>query len=171
MPLAVYVPYVTKQSDQPLRRFSGMFRYLFLIFLMLSLPAVAQTTVDGDTIKLNGTTYRLWGIDAAESHQSCADGWPAGTEATKALAGLMAGKAIACEAKTTDRYGRTVAICWANGGDLGAAMVRDGMAWAFTRYSSDYAFEEREALRLGLGVHKHQCEKPWDWRARIRSDR
>jgi hypothetical protein len=26
-----------------------------------------QTVVDGDTIKLNGTTYRIWGIDAAET--------------------------------------------------------------------------------------------------------
>jgi endonuclease YncB( thermonuclease family) len=112
-----------------------MFQYLFLSLLMLALPAAAQTIIDGDTIKLNGTTYRLWGIDAAENHQSCADGWPAGTEATKALAGLMAGKTIACEAKTTDRYGRTVAICRANGQDLGAAMVRDGMAWAFTAHS------------------------------------
>jgi endonuclease YncB( thermonuclease family) len=43
-------------------------------------PAVAQTVVDGDTLKLDGTTYRLWGIDAAEIHQTCGD-WPAGVVA------------------------------------------------------------------------------------------
>jgi hypothetical protein len=44
------------------------------------IPAAAQTITDGDTIKLNGTTCRLWGIDAAKKHQACADGWPAGVE-------------------------------------------------------------------------------------------
>jgi len=32
-------------------------------------PTVAQTVTDGDTIKLDGTTYRLWGIDAPETKQ------------------------------------------------------------------------------------------------------
>jgi endonuclease YncB( thermonuclease family) len=31
----------------------------------------------GDTIKVDGATYRLWGIDAPELHQSCPDGFPA----------------------------------------------------------------------------------------------
>lgn len=44
----------------------------------LALPAVAQVvTVDGDTLRLNGATYRLFGIDAAESRQWCGD-YPAG---------------------------------------------------------------------------------------------
>ena len=51
---------------------------------------------------------------------------------------LVKGKRIECEPETTDRYGRTVAICQADGVDLGIAMVRGGMAWAFVRYSHDY---------------------------------
>jgi hypothetical protein len=40
-------------------------------------------------------------------------------------------------------------------------------AWAFTRCSSDYISQERAAaIGAGLGVHAHNCEKPWDWRAR-----
>ena len=35
---------------------------------------VAQTVTDGDTIKLGGATYRLWGIDAPKTHEVCADG-------------------------------------------------------------------------------------------------
>jgi endonuclease YncB( thermonuclease family) len=35
--------------------------------LLLGLPATAQTITDGDTIKLNGVIYRLWGIDSPES--------------------------------------------------------------------------------------------------------
>jgi endonuclease YncB( thermonuclease family) len=48
-------------------------------------------------------------------------------------------------------------------------MVSSGMAWAFTRYSSDYISQERAAIGAGLGVHAHDCEKPWDWRARNRA--
>ena len=75
-----------------------------LAALVQSLPSVAQTITDGDTIKLNGTTYRLWGIDAAEKHQACADGWPAGVEASKALLKLMHGRTVTCEPRTKDRY-------------------------------------------------------------------
>jgi hypothetical protein len=44
-------------------------------------------------------------------------------------------------------------------------MVSADMAWAFTRYSSDYVPKERAAIGARLGVHAHDCEKPWDWRA------
>ena len=131
----------------------------------------AQTITDGDTLKLNGTIYRLWGIDAPETKQDCPDGWPAGRLATTKLQALIQGKTVACEAKDTDRYGRTVAICRAGGEDLGAIMVREGMAWAFIRYSRDYVDQEAAARAEGLGVHAHECAPAWDWRARSRSDR
>lgn len=135
---------------------------------VLAMPVLAQTVTDGDTIKLNGTTYRLWGIDAPESKQACADGWPAGQEATKALSDLIRGRAVTCEARTQDRYGRTVGLCRADGRDVGAAMVGTGMAWAFRRYSSDYLAEETEAKTAGLGVHTHGCQPAWEWRAERR---
>jgi endonuclease YncB( thermonuclease family) len=84
---------------------------------------------------------------------------------------IRAGRTITCEVKATDRYGRTVALCRADGLDLEAAMVSAGMAWAFTRYSGDYIAEERAAIGARSGVHAHDCEKPWDWRARNRGDR
>src|SRR3954452_7744490 len=142
-----------------------------VLVALLAVPAAAQTVVDGDTIKLNGTTYRIWGIDAAESKQACADGWMAGREGTAAMLELIKGRTIMCDGKATDRYGRTVALCRADGRDLGAAMVSAGMAWAFTRYSSDYIAQERAAIRANLGVHAHDCDKPGDWRARNRGDR
>src|SRR6476646_8794798 len=108
-------------------------RVLAVVLALLAMPAAAQTVVDGDTIKLNGTTYRIWGIDAAETKQACADGWMAGKEATAAMLKLVKGRTVTCEEKVKDRYGRTVALCRADGVDLGAAMVSAGMAWAFTR--------------------------------------
>lgn len=136
--------------------------------LFAVVPAQAQTVTDGDTIKLAGTTYRLWGIDAPETRQSCADGWPAGVEASNKMRGLVAGHAVTCEPRAKDRYGRTVALCRADEQDLGAAMVSAGMAWAFTRYSGDYVEQERAAIDARAGVHGHDCEKPWDWRTKKR---
>ena len=137
---------------------------------LFSMPAAAEVrTVDGDTLKLDGTIYRLWGIDAAEQGQRCADGWPAGIEARTKLRHLIAGHTITCEPLTKDRYGRIVALCRADGQDLGAAMVSAGMAWAFTRYSGDYVEQEQVASAEHLGVHAHDCAKPWDWRALDRS--
>jgi endonuclease YncB( thermonuclease family) len=142
--------------------------WLALIVLWLAaVPAFAQTVTDGDTLKLDGTTYRLWGIDAPETKQWCGE-WPAGAIATAMLEMLIKGKTVVCEPKTTDRYGRTVAICRADGEDLGRAMVQLGMAWAFVRYSRDYVDQEAKAKAEGLGIHAEKCEPAWDWRAHQR---
>lgn len=137
-----------------------------VVAFLLATPAAAQTVVDGDTIKHAGVTWRLWGIDAPENKQTCADGWPAGVEARRMLGELVTLGEIACEERARDRYGRTVGICRSGGIDIQAEMVRRGMAWAFIRYSSDYVIEERQAAAARLGVHNHDCEKPWDWRAK-----
>jgi endonuclease YncB( thermonuclease family) len=140
---------------------------LVLLAIALASRALAQTVTDGDTLKLNGTTYRLWGIDAPESKQWCGD-YPAGVMATGTLQMLIKGKTVVCEPKATDRYGQTVAICRADGEDLGRAMVQLGMAWAFVRYSRDYFDQEAQARAESLGVHAYACLFPWDWRAQQR---
>jgi endonuclease YncB( thermonuclease family) len=58
-----------------------------------------------------------------------------------------------------------VAVCRAAGEDLGAIMVREGLALAFTRYSVQYVDQEMEAKAAGRGVHGHDCQAPWSWRA------
>jgi endonuclease YncB( thermonuclease family) len=141
------------------------FRVLCLVALLAAAPSglVAQTVTDGDTIKLNGVTWRLWGMDAPETKQWCGD-YPAGALATGMLVKLMKGKTITCEDRGTDRYGRTIGLCRADGDDLSAAMVRLGMAWAFLRYSHDYIDEEAKANVEHLGVHAHNCQPAWEWR-------
>lgn len=109
----------------------------------------------------------LFGIDAAESRQWCGD-YPAGAIATGMLASLIEGREVVCEPKTRDRYGRLVAVCRADGRDIGKAMVRLGAALAFTRYSADYLADEEAARAEGLGVHGRGCQAPWSWRAQQR---
>lgn len=141
---------------------------VFLVLALLATPATAQTITDGDTLKQGGATYRLHGIDAPEQRQICPDGWPAGRLATTRLQALTARRQVVCQDKARDRYRRIVAVCRVGGEDIGAIMVREGLAWAFIRYSSDYFREEERARAEGLGVHRHGCQPAWEWRAEQR---
>ena len=116
---------------------------------------------------LRSSTARPGGCGAS-TRPACADGWPAGHEATAAIRHLIEGKAVVCELRGRDRYGRSIGLCRADGQDLGAAMVERGMARAFTRYGSDYVEQERAAIGARAGVHAHGCVYPWDWRAKQR---
>jgi endonuclease YncB( thermonuclease family) len=131
-----------------------------------SFGAAAQTALDGDTIRLDGTVYRLWGIDAPERSQVCPDGWRAGRLAMDHLIGLMRARHVTCKARDQDRHGRTVALCHADRKDLGAEMVSAGMARAYASQSWDYLPREWWAWAHDRGLHAHDCETPWDWRAR-----
>lgn len=147
-------------------------RLAFLALLLFAGPARAEpaaNVLDGDTLKLNGVTYRLHGIDAPEKTQVCQrDGmdWLCGQEAAAHLRGLVARRRVTCEAQDHDRYGRVVAICRAGGVDLNRAMVRAGLAWAYTQYSRAYEVAELEAQILENGVWARNvlAEPAWDWR-------
>jgi hypothetical protein len=46
-------------------------------------------------------------------------------------------------------------------------MVQSGWALAFVKYSDRYADMEDEARAARAGIWQWQCERPWDWRARV----
>ena len=147
--------------------FWGMIRFCSFLVLVVSLslplarPAGADVVgaarvVDGDTIEVAGQTVRLFGIDAPERTQTCAgpDGaWPCGRWASRQVQALVAG-GVACDDRGHDRYGRLLSVCTrlADGTDLNAALVAQGAAVAFRRYSDAYVAQERAALRAGQGV-------------------
>ena len=139
-------------------------------FFAFTSAAIAQTAVDGDTLKLGGQTIILYGIDAPELKQTCGS-WPAGELAQEALASMVIGRQVTCESKGLDRYGRTLAVCRVDGFDIGAEMVSSGMAWAFTRDSVDYVGQQAEAKSANRGVHQYDCEPAWDYRTRVREEK
>jgi hypothetical protein len=73
---------------------------LSLLAALTLLPTVAKahTISDGDTLKQGGVTCRLFG------------------------------QSIVCQEKDRDRYGGVVAICQISGQDMGAILVREGLA-------------------------------------------
>lgn len=101
--------------------------------LALLLTLIGAIVVDGDTLKLDGKSYRIWGIDAPERSD------PAGPTATAALRGLIKGKSLACAVLDVDRYGREVVQCLLpDGRDIACEMVRQGQAEDWPRYSGGY---------------------------------
>ena len=129
-------------------------------------PASEVRVIDADTVEIEGVRYRLHGIDAPETRQSCrAWGltWGCGAAATEALRRQAQG--MSCSGSDTDRYGRTIGVCSAAGRDLNAWLVANGWALAYRRFSEDYADEEEEARSTRRGIHRGEFVAPWDWRA------
>jgi endonuclease YncB( thermonuclease family) len=119
-----------------------------IAFACFTLPASAQTAltgfariVDGDTIAIGPERIRLSGIDAPEIDQTCLDGtdavWWCGRTAREELIRYIGSERISCVTEPAkDVYGRWLAACSTVAGDLGEWLVREGLALAFTKYST-----------------------------------
>ena len=140
------------------------------------IPGSPATVIDGDTIRIGQVRYRLYGIDAPEKSQKCrkngAD-WACGLAATAYLKQLVGHRAVACESRGQDRYNRVVAICRTGETDLNRAMVRAGLAWAYTAYSRFYLPDQQEAKRRKAGIWAPgtEAEPAWAWRREQREKR
>ncbi|CAL4867791.1 hypothetical protein MMA231_02058 [Asticcacaulis sp. MM231] len=126
---------------------------LCLALSVLAWPVLAKQpvvsgsayAVDGDTLVIKHRHVRLFGIDAFEHDQTCGR-FRCGVEATSALRGLIEGQIITCRQQDHDQYGRMVAICKLPSGlDLGAEMVRRGLAVDYRSFTLDYMDEETDA--------------------------
>jgi endonuclease YncB( thermonuclease family) len=134
------------------------------------------TVIDGDTITINNSKIRFSAIDAPEKNyygqtQFCKGPkgvWACGKKASSALRQLINGQEVQCTNEGNDRYGRTLSICYANGMDLQAEMVRSGMAVAYLRYSNRYENEQIEAMIAQVGIWGGPFVEPEDWRRQNR---
>lgn len=126
--------------------------------------------IDGDTIEMSGQRIRLFGIDAPEAKQTCVAAgkkWSCGQNATFGLSAIIERQWVHCRQKDKDRYERIVAVCnlaGVDGPDINAAMVRQGWALAYRRYSKDYVSDEDTARKAKAGLWVGQFVAPWDWR-------
>jgi endonuclease YncB( thermonuclease family) len=121
--------------------------------------------IDGDSLIVAGGEIRLYGVDAPELRQTCLRGgfaWNCGAEAAAALRAATAGREVLCRPRDHDRFGRTIAVCTAGGVDLGAAMVKGGLAVALDAYTAD----EREARDARRGIWSSSFDRPAAWRAK-----
>jgi endonuclease YncB( thermonuclease family) len=122
---------------------------------------------DGDSLMVSGQELRLKGMDAPEFRQTCkisGASTPCGREAFLALRRWLARGPVHCVGHERDRYGRLLAICRVNGTDIGADLVRNGLAIAYGRYEA----EEGEAKKAYRGIWSGTFERPQEYRARMR---
>lgn len=123
---------------------------------------------DGDSgrcITDDGVRHRvrLAGIDAGEvapftrcrqspSVWACSPPARSTADAAKTRARQLTANGARCAITDTDRYRRSVAVCAVDGRDLGATLVREGLAISETNYGDPYRREERQARTSARGI-------------------
>jgi endonuclease YncB( thermonuclease family) len=129
---------------------------------------------DGDTITvLNNKTLkdvkiRLYGIDCPEQSQAYSK------KAKKFTSKLVYGKVVEVKVMDTDRYGRTVAMIYADKTLLNEELLKAGYAWVYYEYChelichawADYQFAAKLDKR-GLWADPDPIP-PWEFRKKRR---
>ncbi|MCL4109606.1 UNVERIFIED_CONTAM: hypothetical protein GTU68_049199 [Idotea baltica] len=122
---------------------------------------------DGDTITVlnedhKEITIRLTEIDAPEKAQAYGD------KSRQALRDMIAGKNVRILSDEKDKYGRTLGDVWHDTEWVNLAMVTDGWAWHYTRFSDDEKLAEAEqdarSNERGLWADNGEPLAPWEWR-------
>lgn len=157
---------------------SGRSVFFIFIFVQLFLGCNAENKtietdtgdvvkiIDGDTydIQIDGkqTRIRMYGIDAPEK------GMDFYKVSKNYLGALCKGNQIKIQRIDKDRYGRIIAKSYLpDGKELGAEMIKAGLAWHFKRYSKD---EDLSSLELSSRTHKYGIwsmdhpTPPWEYR-------
>jgi endonuclease YncB( thermonuclease family) len=143
--------------------------------LALAQPAAAVTgtasLVDGDTLDINNSRFRLFGIDAPEMAQQCKDHddliYHCGSKARLALKNFIAGLLVTCSPVVGEKktYASTVARCEVDGKDLAEWLVEQGHALDWPLYSNGiYDQAQQKARGAGRGLWDGKFVLPWDFR-------
>ena len=141
---------------------------LLPVFALADTVCVAVKVSDGDTFtcRKNGRNIqvRLADIDAPESGQAY------GNQSRKALNKLIYKQMVTLKNTKQDKYGRTVATVFSGSLNVNLAMIEQGYAWHYERYSNnaEYAAAMRQARKQkrGLWADKGRIVKPEQWRHR-----
>ena len=149
--------------------FSFLPRTVFAASYDLSGRVHITKVSDGDSLRSGDLRIRLFGIDAPELKQQCADQngvlWGCGVAALQQLNALISkNKDLQCSLRDVDRYGRLVMQCFSGSTDIGAAMVRSGHALAYRDFSDLYVAEEKQAKKAHIGIWRGTFSPPWEWR-------
>lgn len=126
---------------------------------------------DGDTLTVLAASkvqykIRLQGIDAPEKAQAF------GEKSKQALSEMVFGKTVKVESRGTDRYDRTLGEVFVGTNWINRAMVEQGWAWHYIKYSKlaelSKAEQEAKQRQLGLWSDKEPVP-PWEFRKQKRA--
>ena len=143
----------------------GLLFFPCLIFA--DTQCIAVKVSDGDTFTCKGTyqrliQVRLAEIDAPESGQAY------GNQARKKLNSLIYKKTVRLTNERQDKYGRVVATVFSGSQNVNFAMIEQGYAWHYDRYSNNKQYAAAQKLAQsqlrGLWADKGKIVNPEDWR-------
>ena len=143
---------------------------IILILLLFPFSLVAQDDlriIDGDTIYLNGDKIRFSGIDTPEINQMCKKDEidiPCGEIAKELLIKKIGNTVPICILEDKDQYGRMLGECYIGEESLSSYLVREGFAFAYTRYSKKFVEDEQFAIKNKSGMWSMDFIFPWDFR-------
>lgn len=125
---------------------------------------------DGDTVNViadnnKKVKIRLFGIDAPEIKQAF------GEESRLCLENMIKNKSIYFiprdKKKSTDKYGRTVAVLFDGEKNINLEMIKKGCAWNYTQYNKSlfgfFAQISAKNSKSGLWADDNP-QAPWDYR-------
>jgi endonuclease YncB( thermonuclease family) len=121
--------------------------------------------MDGDSIEVHAggaaIDVRLEGIDAPERGQ------PFSARAKQALSDLVFDRDVTVIGNSKDSYGRLVARVYVGAVDTSLELLRQGLAWHYTRYSTEEALANAQSVararRVGLWADP-AAVPPWAFR-------
>ena len=154
---ATVSPSTAQVAEKPIAQFS------------LSGKVEVTQVTDGDSLRSGRLKIRLFGIDAPELKQQCETDsgalWSCGLAARDAIRILVGStRQLNCHLRDVDRYGRLVMQCFADGQDIAAALVDQGLALAYRDFSTAYEENEKHAAAAGHGMWQGRFSPPWEWR-------
>ena len=123
--------------------------------------ALVSETIDGDTVRLSdGNKVRILGIDTPETKDPRKPVQCFGKEASAKMKELVEGKKVILLVDASqgdkDKYGRLLRYVYSGNTDIGAQMVKEGYAYAYTKYPvakmEEYKALENEAKENNRGL-------------------
>jgi endonuclease YncB( thermonuclease family) len=138
-------------------------RLLLVVFALLAglagAPAHAVSSYaivqDDGSLRIDGRTYRLYGIHIPATGQSCRSFErppTCGTRAALALDFKIGANFVRCEPRERHDDGTITGYCTVNGEDLSAYLLERGWALALPDAPFEYQALEKIARNRGLGV-------------------
>ena len=153
-----------------------MKQFTFLLLLLLPTILVSQSTIYGRVINVkDGDSFtlvsddnkfheiRLAHIDCPEKKQAF------GRKAQIFTFNFTFGKYVTAHVESTDRYHRKICQVLVNDENLNEAIIRNGLAWHFKKYSDSSLYNGLELLARDekIGLWKDGAAKaPWEFRKR-----
>ncbi len=127
--------------------------------------------IDGDSLAIGGYNIRLLDIDAPRTSQRCntaqGSSWDCGAKARQRMRDLiMDAQNVECYSTEQDVYGRHLATCDADGIDLGALLVEEGLAWPHLNQGR-YLTEASSAQANFRGIWQAENTAPWELDERL----